>query len=31
VADAINHAPSEDEKPVVPVRIKHASVSLCRK
>jgi len=31
VADAINRAPSEDEKPVVPVRIKHASVSLCRK
>ena len=31
VADAINHAESEDEKPVVPVRIKHASVSLCEK
>ena len=31
VADAINRAESEDEKPVVPVRIKHASVSPCEK
>jgi peptidyl-prolyl cis-trans isomerase B (cyclophilin B) len=31
VADAINRAESEDERPVVPVRIKHASVSLCVK
>ena len=31
VADAINRAESEDEKPVVPVRIKHASVSACEK
>lgn len=31
VADAINHAESEDEKPVVPVRIKHASVLPCEK
>ena len=31
VADAINRAESEDEKPVVPVRIKHASVSPCDK
>ena len=31
VADAINRAESEDEKPVVPVRIKHAGVSPCEK
>lgn len=31
VADAINRAESEDEKPVVPVRIKHASISPCDK
>jgi peptidyl-prolyl cis-trans isomerase B (cyclophilin B) len=31
VADAINRAESEEEKPVVPVRIKHASVSPCEK
>jgi len=31
VADAINRASSEDEKPVVPVRIKHAGVSPCQK
>jgi peptidyl-prolyl cis-trans isomerase B (cyclophilin B) len=31
VADAINRAESADEKPVVPVRIKHASVSPCEK
>src|SRR5689334_1212818 len=31
VADAINRAESEDERPVVPVRIKHASVSPCEK
>jgi peptidyl-prolyl cis-trans isomerase B (cyclophilin B) len=31
VADAINRAESEDERPVVPVRIKHASVSSCEK
>jgi peptidyl-prolyl cis-trans isomerase B (cyclophilin B) len=31
VADAINRAPSENEKPVVPVRIKHAGVAPCRK
>lgn len=31
VADAINRAESEDEKPVVPVRIKHAGVSTCEK
>ena len=31
VADAINHAESEEEKPVVPVRIKHASVAPCEK
>ena len=31
VADAINRAEIEDEKPVVPVRIKHASVSPCEK
>lgn len=31
VVDAINHAPAEDEKPVVPVRIKHAGVAQCKK
>jgi peptidyl-prolyl cis-trans isomerase B (cyclophilin B) len=31
VADAINRAPAEKEKPVVPVRIKHASVAQCQK
>jgi peptidyl-prolyl cis-trans isomerase B (cyclophilin B) len=31
VADAINRAPSENEKPVVPVRIKHASAGQCQK
>jgi len=31
VADAINRAPVEGEKPVVPVRIKHAAVALCQK
>ena len=31
VADAINRAPAEGDKPVVPVRIKHASVAQCRK
>lgn len=31
VADAINRGESENEKPVVPVRIKHASVSPCEK
>ena len=31
VADAINRAESEDEKPVVPVRIKRAGVSPCEK
>ncbi len=31
VADAINRAPVEDEKPVVPVRIKHAGVAPCQK
>lgn len=31
VADAINRAESEGEKPVVPVRIKNASVSPCEK
>lgn len=31
VADAINHAEAEGEKPVVPVRIKHATVSRCEK
>lgn len=30
-ADAINRAPAENEKPVVPVRIKHASVAQCQK
>ena len=31
VADAINRAPSENEKPVVPVRITHAAVAQCPK
>jgi peptidyl-prolyl cis-trans isomerase B (cyclophilin B) len=31
VADSINHAPAENEKPVVPVRIKTASVAQCQK
>ncbi|HXM47802.1 MAG TPA: peptidylprolyl isomerase [Pyrinomonadaceae bacterium] len=31
VADAINRAPAEGEKPVVPVRIKHAGVAQCPK
>ena len=31
VADAINHAPVENEKPVVPVRIKTAVVAKCQK
>jgi cyclophilin family peptidyl-prolyl cis-trans isomerase len=31
VADAINRGESADEKPVIPVRIKRASVSLCEK
>jgi peptidyl-prolyl cis-trans isomerase B (cyclophilin B) len=31
VADAINRAPAENEKPVVPVRIKHAVVAQCQK
>jgi peptidyl-prolyl cis-trans isomerase B (cyclophilin B) len=31
VADAINRAPSESERPVVPVRIKHAGVARCQK
>jgi peptidyl-prolyl cis-trans isomerase B (cyclophilin B) len=31
VADAINRAPAEDEKPVVPVRVKHAGVAQCQK
>ena len=31
VADAINRAPAENEKPVVPVRIKHATVAPCQK
>jgi len=31
VADAINRAESEGERPVVPVRIKHVSVSGCEK
>lgn len=30
-ADAINHAPAENEVPVVPVRIKHAGVATCSK
>ena len=31
VADAINRAPVENEKPVSPVRIKHATVAQCQK
>ena len=31
VADAINRAPAENEKPVSPVRIKHADVAQCQK
>lgn len=31
VADAINRAPAENEKPVVPVRIRHAGVGQCQK
>src|SRR5712671_173334 len=31
VADAINRAPAEGEKPIVPVRIKHAGVAQCPK
>jgi peptidyl-prolyl cis-trans isomerase B (cyclophilin B) len=31
VADAINRAPAENEKPVVPVRITHAGVGQCQK
>lgn len=31
VADAINRAPAENERPVSPVRIKHASVAQCQK
>jgi peptidyl-prolyl cis-trans isomerase B (cyclophilin B) len=31
VADAINRAPAEDEKPTVPVRITHATVAPCSK
>jgi peptidyl-prolyl cis-trans isomerase B (cyclophilin B) len=31
VVDAINRAPAEAEKPVVPVRIKHAGVAQCKK
>jgi len=31
IADAINRAPSENEKPVVPVRINHAGVARCQK
>lgn len=31
IADAINRAPAEDEKPVVPVRIKAAGVARCQK
>ncbi len=31
VADAINRAPSEGEKPVTPVRIKHGGVAQCQK
>ena len=31
VADAINRAPAENEKPTVPVRIKHAAVARCPK
>jgi peptidyl-prolyl cis-trans isomerase B (cyclophilin B) len=31
VADAINRAPAENEKPVSPVRIKHTTVAACQK
>ena len=31
VADSINHAPAEGERPVVPVRIKTAGVARCQK
>src|SRR5258706_15023015 len=31
VADAINRAPADGEKPIVPVRIKHAGVAQCPK
>jgi peptidyl-prolyl cis-trans isomerase B (cyclophilin B) len=31
IADSINRAPSEDEKPVVPVKIKTAGVARCQK
>lgn len=31
VADAINRAPAENEKPVVPIRIKRAGVAPCQK
>lgn len=31
VADAINRAPAEGERPLVPVRIRHASVAQCKK
>jgi len=31
VADAINRAPTDNEQPVVPVRIKHATVAACQK
>jgi peptidyl-prolyl cis-trans isomerase B (cyclophilin B) len=31
VADAINRAPIDNEQPVVPVRIKHATVAACQK
>jgi len=31
VADSINRAPAEEEKPVSPVRITHATVSRCEK
>ncbi|MDX6575650.1 MAG: hypothetical protein QOE96_1603 [Blastocatellia bacterium] len=31
VADAINRAPADNEKPVVPVRINHAGVAQCQK
>ena len=31
VADSINRAPTEGDKPVAPVRITHATVSRCEK
>lgn len=31
VADAINRAPVENEKPLVPIRIKHATVAQCER